>query len=135
MTTDRSTYTPGETVIITVTITNTAGACSGADPGFCGIGASVSNQARNDVWDSWAQTTINSGVTGCPSGNVHTIPVGWSTSTTLNWTQRECVADTSNSQGDWGQPNPECPRTQVPDGTYSIVGFADSAPAAITISS
>ena len=52
--TNESSYAPGQTVIVSLTLTNEGLACSIPTPSPCGPtppGASVYNSAREDVWD------------------------------------------------------------------------------------
>lgn len=118
-TTDRSAYAKGETVTITVSMTNSGPTCTGTTPGSCGLSASVESQSGNDVWDSGAGADNPPLVLGqgCPTAESQTIPHGDSTNRVLQWKQDQCSFDPS---GPPQHPNPDCPGTQVPDGTYTV---------------
>ncbi|MGH9917558.1 MAG: hypothetical protein ACRD6W_01595 [Nitrososphaerales archaeon] len=137
LSTDKSTYSTGETVHITLTITNIGPACAGAElSGACNDGASATNESGQEVWDSDASPDGVS-VTSCPAEVIKSIPSGWTDSDQLAWTQDRCVSLAPTVPTP--TTNPQCPETQVAPGTYSLVGRwstneeSESAPVSITI--
>jgi hypothetical protein len=133
--TGKPSYAPGQVVTISVTEANKGPACQGTAE-TCGPvpqSASAYNQAGKDVWDSGAGKTTTSGVGLCwsvpgPMWRVHS-----AVTRELRWDQDDCARqDRSLLPG--GLPNPDCPGTQLPAGTYRIVGNGGSAPAIITLS-
>jgi hypothetical protein len=135
--TSESSYAPGQTVIVSVTQANDGPACYGVPPEWCGnlqAFASADNSAGEDVWDYGASKTIP-GHNTCPF--VPAPGPGWpahySNTQKLGWSQDKCAL--GDETGQPGHPNLNCPGTQVPAGTYRIVGNWTSAPATITISS
>jgi hypothetical protein len=130
--TNESSYAPGQTVIISVTLTNEGLACSIPTPSPCGPtppGASVYNSAGEDVWESGA----GGGLISCPPEPVTSVtyPAGYSSTRVLDWRQDKCFLQLRPSQ------ILHCPRTQVPAGRYRIIGSngtSEQATAAITIS-
>jgi len=112
LSTDKESYVTGETVNISLSITNSGPACSGIEgTGPCSDGATASNQVGAMVWIS------NPGPYGCPALLLRSIPSGWSASDELSWGQDECPA--------FGG---ECTHAQVAAGTYSIVGHWSVGP-------
>lgn len=129
--TDHSDYTRGQTVKINVTMTNSGPTCEGVPPWFCGQHASIYNSSHADVWDSGAGPNSPSDVTGCPAAMNQLIAHGSSSTQSLAWQQDQCTFDNQA----FVVPNPDCPGTQVPDGTYAVIGDSGKAPAvSITIS-
>lgn len=133
--TDKSSYAPGQTVMISVTQVNEGPACHGIPPDWCGTlqaFASAINPAGDDVWDYGAGKTIPGQVT-CPfvAAPGPRWPAGYSSTQTLDWSQDKCADARAFHPG---RANPDCPGTQVPAGTYRIVGNGTSALATITIS-
>jgi hypothetical protein len=123
-------------VIISVTQVNEGPTCYGIPPEWCGnlqAFASVINPAGEDVWDYGASKTIP-GQISCPFAPAPgpRWPAHYSNTQELDWSQERCARETT---GQPGHANPNCPGTQVPVGTYRIVGNGTSAPATITISS
>lgn len=114
--TNESSYAPGQTVIISVTLANEGPACSIPTPSPCGpppAGASAYSSAGEDVWEYGAGTQIT-----CPYEPVTSVsyPAGYSSTQELNWSQDKCA---------------------LPAGTYRIVGnygTSERATASITIS-
>lgn len=129
--TDHSDYTRGQTVNINVTMTNSGPTCEGVPPWVCGQHASIYNSSHTDVWDSGAGPNSPSDVTGCPAAMNQLIAHGSSSTQSLAWQQDQCTFDNQA----FVVPNPDCPGTQVPDGTYAVIGDSGKAPAvSITIS-
>ena len=115
-------YAPGHAVIVTVTQVNAGPACS-IPPQLCGppqVLASAYNSAGEDVWDYGAQKTIPGHATCELDGPRVTWAAGHSDTRELNWGQDECTRGTDDGQP--GQPNPGCPATRLPAGTYRITG-------------
>jgi hypothetical protein len=128
--TSESSYAPGQAVIISVTLANEGPACT-TPTRQCGPppAASAYNSAGEDVWDYGAGK-----FTGIPTCTVspgpQTWPAHYSYTQELDWSQGKCET------GPLGEANPNCPGTQVPAGTYRIVGgTGTSESATITISS
>jgi hypothetical protein len=119
--TDHSAYPLGAaSVSITLTYRNpspygcadTTAATSG-----CGPGATISNQSGQVVWQ-WRASPFNT-PTSCPAALSNRAITGGETVTSqVVWTGDYCA--TSNSPP--GEPNPSCPETAVPAGTYTIEG-------------
>lgn len=124
-TTDHPTYARGEIVNITVTMSNSGPTCEGVPPWFCGQNASIYNSSHTDVWDWGAGPNQPQDVTGCPAAVSSTIPHGSSSTESMQWHQDQCTFEPS---GDMTVPNPDCPQTQVPDGTYTVVADNGRAP-------
>ena len=132
-TTDQSSYARGRSVIITVTMTNSGPTCEGTPPWWCGQEASAYDSSGTDVWDLGAGPTTPQGVRNCPAALEQTVAHGSSSAERLSWQQDQCTFDPSAQPIG---PNPDCPGTQVPDGTYKVVGDAGMAPpVTVTISS
>lgn len=117
-------YPPGATIPITGTLTNTGSACQDTqnETSGCWTGDLVAtNQAGQVVWQDYAETTVNPLVTSCPAevAGGFEVPAGSSESFTRTWAETDCVYDTDPSAKLF-TPNPDCPDTQVPAGTYSI---------------
>jgi hypothetical protein len=134
--TNASSYAPGQIVIISVTQTNEGPTCHGLPPQWCGslqAFASAYNSAGEDVWDYGASKTIPGQIT-CPYTPAPgpSWPAHYSNTQKLLWSQGECASDETAGPG---KGNPKCPGTQVPAGTYRIVGNGTSAPTNITITS
>jgi hypothetical protein len=135
--TNESSYAPGQTVIISVTQANQGPTCYGIPPEWCGnlqAFASAYNSAGEDVWDYGASKTIP-GLNTCPFPPAPGPgwPARYSNTQKLDWSQEKCALGDEPPQP--GRANPNCPGTQVPAGTYRIVGNWTSASATITISS
>jgi hypothetical protein len=124
--TSESSYAPGQTVIISVTQANEGPTCT--TPLVCGYTpvAAAFNSAGKDVWDYGAGKFT--GIPTCFSPTLQTWPAHYLSTRKLDWSQDKCEA------GPLGSANPNCPGTQVPAGTYRIVGNGTSAPTTITIS-
>lgn len=134
-TTDKTTYAPGETVTISLTMRDTSStACLDTGVMVWGCyGAAASNSTGAQVWESWAGPDglpVNCPTTGYPT----TIPGHTSTTAQVSWTQDECTQPVTNAQ-----PNPDCPQVQVPSGPYEITGswtiFPSPPPVTVDISS
>jgi hypothetical protein len=138
-------YEPGRTVIITITQANDGPACT-IPHQPCGppqAVVSAYNSAGEDVWDYGASKTNSEGHPTCGlDGPSMTWAAGYSDTQELDWSQVEC---TRSEAAMLGQPNPDCPGTQLPAGTYRIAGefwwvdgraggHGPSASATITIS-
>jgi len=83
----------------------------------CGPGATITNQSGQVVWQ-WRASPFNT-PTSCPATLSNLAIAGGETITSqVVWTQDYCAA--SNSPP--GEPNPNCPETAVPAGTYTIEG-------------
>jgi hypothetical protein len=128
--TSASSYAPGQTVIISATLANEGPTCT-TPPQQCEPPPAVSayNSAGQDVWDYGAGK-----FTGIPTCVVNPPPQTWparySYNQELDWSQDKC------EDGPVGEANPNCPSTQVPAGTYRIVGgIGTSVSATIAISS
>lgn len=144
--TSEPSYAPGQLVIISVIQANDGPGCT-IPPQPCGppaAFASAYNPAGEDVWDSDASKTIPGTEITCPSGPVPSMTwtAHYSDTQTLDWSQDKCRDGAALP----GHANPDCPGTQVPAGTYRIVGVfywsdgrtighGPSASATITISS
>ena len=130
--TNKFSYAPGQTVIIRVTLANEGPTCSIPPPSACGpfpAGAIAYNSAGKDVWGSGA----GDGQTTCPYPPVTSVtyPMGYSSTQDVDWRQDKCFLQLRPLQ------ILRCPRTQVPAGTYRIVGSngtSGQASATITIS-
>ena len=134
-TTDKSSYSLGETAIVDLTVHDTSSeACldAGVQIGGC-YGTTASNSAGGDVWDSMA------GPDGlpesCPSDALTsptTVPGNFSLTAQLSWAQDVYTQPVTN-----GQPNPDRPQTQLPSGRYRITGswtfFLSAPPVTIDI--
>jgi hypothetical protein len=134
--TSESSYAPGQTVIVSVTQVNEGPTCYGLPPEWCGTlraFASAYNSAGEDVWDYGASKTVP-GFNTCPFAPAPgpEWPADYSNTQNLEWGQERCALDET---GQPGHANPSCPGTQVPAGTYRIVGNETPASATITISS
>jgi hypothetical protein len=120
MRTSQPGYAPGQAVIVTVTQANDGPACF-IPPQLCGppqAHASAYNPAGKDVWDYGAlKTTPNVGTCELDAPRM-TWAAGQSDTRELRWGQDECIQGTSFP----GQPNPDCPGTRLPAGTYRITG-------------
>lgn len=127
--TDHPDYTRGQTVNITMTMTNSGPSCEGVPPWFCGQSASIYDSSHTDVWDSGAGPNNPQDIRSCPAGIQQTIGHGSSSSESLAWQQDRCTFDNQSPAA----PNPDCPATQVPDGTYTVAGDSSHA-SAVTIS-
>jgi hypothetical protein len=134
--TSEPSYAPGQTVIVSVTQANEGPTCYGLPPEWCGTlraFASAYNSAGEDVWDYGASKTVP-GFNTCPFAPAPgpEWPADYSNTQNLEWGQERCALDET---GQPGHANPSCPGTQVPAGTYRIVGNETPASATITISS
>jgi hypothetical protein len=128
-------YVPGQPVIISVTQANEGPACDGTPPEWCGnlqAFATVYNAAGEDVWDYGASKTIPGQAT-CPFAAAPgpAWPAHYANTQKLTWRQDRCA--TADATGQPGQPNGNCPGTQVPAGTCRIVGNGTSAPVTVSV--
>jgi hypothetical protein len=133
VTTNKPSYAPGQTVIISVTQANDGPTCSTITPP-CGPTlpwASAYNSAGKVVWVYGVGKTIV-GPSDCFIAPVTTTWRGQSSYTQeFDWRQDKC---TPQVPGLVGHTNPGCPGTQVPAGRYRIVGGnGPSASTSITI--
>jgi hypothetical protein len=123
VTTDRARYHPGQTVVITVSRTNEGGSCHGPGTSTCGGGAFATNRVGQTVWNSGAGPDAPVAAFSCPvtpSPTPATVyPAGTSQVARFQWDQDRCSFEPSGSVQPT-VPNPNCPRTQVPAGVYSI---------------
>jgi len=119
--TSEPSYAPGQVVIVTVTQANDGPACS-IPPQPCGppqAQVSAYNAAGEDVWDYGARKTSPIQITcGLDDGPGMTWALGYADTQELDWGQDQCTQGISSPL----QPNPDCPGTQLPAGTYRIVG-------------
>jgi hypothetical protein len=136
--TAQKTYSAGTPIVITEVFRNTAAACSDtkAATGGCVEGAfSAYDSAGALVWQSAASATNEPDVSSCPAALIgEAVAAGWSESFTFTWHQTQCDFDADASPGAFGQPNPDCPNTQVPVGTYSLVGAASTPVGSVSVS-
>jgi hypothetical protein len=135
VTTNATTYEPGRPVSLIGTLRNTGRACQDTTDRTSGCWAgsfTVSDTADQPVWADGAQTVNEPQVSSCPSEPYggSPVPAGWSTQVIRAWDQTRCVIDPT---GQYGQPNPDCPNTQVATGTYSVTNSASDGhtPAAV----
>lgn len=123
VTTDKTTYSTGQTVMMTLSVTNDGSPCTGTEgSGPCWDGITASN-ASGAVWVS------NPGPYACPAMIIESVPAGWTDSDHIQWRQQSCPG-----------PGSQCTEAQVPPGRYSITGHwmvgsptTDSPPVAIQI--
>jgi hypothetical protein len=144
--TNEGSYAPGQMVIISVTQANDGPVCT-IPPQPCGPPSafvSAYGALGKDVWVPGAHKIIRGLAVGtCPPepGPSMTWPALSSDTQTFGWGQDKCAT----GPGLAGHVNPDCPDTQVPAGTYRIVGVfywsdgrtvgrGPSASATITIS-
>jgi hypothetical protein len=132
--TNESSYPPGQTVIITVTQANDGPTCSTPTPP-CGPAlpwASAYNAAGELVWVYGVGKRINGPPLCAPAPGYSTWRAHSSDTQEFDWAQDKCTLLVPALPG---QPNPDCPGTQVPAGRYRIVGGnGPSASTTITIS-
>lgn len=109
--TQGSYYTEGQTVPFTVTVRNTGPACTDQGEEHCGCwGAYANNSSGQTVWVLGAPDPPESSLSVSSPPSV--VPADWTIANSFEWVnQEEC---TSSS---------DCPRTEVPSGTYEIVGL------------
>jgi hypothetical protein len=123
VTTNGARFRRGQVVVITVTRTNEGGACHATVTSTCGGGAFATNQAGEVVWNSAAGPSSPVAAFSCPVAPVPaptTVYPAWtSQSSQFQWGLDRCSFQASSSARPT-VPNPDCPRTQVPDGVYSI---------------
>jgi hypothetical protein len=112
----------GQTVRFTVTISNSGPSCNGTEPWFCGQSASIANASGIDVWDFGAGPQSPIGVRSCPADFVHVVRHGATNRAQFTWHQDRCTFEKPSR---YKVPDPECRKTQVPAGRYTIE--ADSA--------
>lgn len=123
--TDQTSYSTGELVRITTTVTNTGPACTETEQaGFTCPGANVDNSSGQLVW-----TSAPAPDTGCASksGPPTVLPSGWAQQTQFVWAQDVCTNRVN-----------ACPQNQVPPGQYSVFGTnwnLVSSPVTVTITS
>jgi len=125
--TNESSYAPGKTVIISVTLANEGPACVIPTLSLCGPPpgrASAYNSAGEVVWESAG------GHITCPYEPVTSVsyPEGYSSTQQVDWSLGKCALQPR-------RPILNCPRTLLPAGKYRIVGsYWTSASTTITIS-
>jgi hypothetical protein len=130
-TSDEVSYARGQTVNITVNLQDTSpDPCSDStnliwqggcvpSPGW-GAGASAMNSDGQVVWDAGAGSTAG-GIFNCPASiYLTTIPGHFAASVELSWPQDVCTDAPPSTEGPTIVPNPNCPGTPVPAGTYQI---------------
>ena len=111
ITTSGSTFAPGQTIPITLTITNVGQPCESTAGGKTDVldGCPylvATNASGQSVWNSMA----NPYGAGCgASGRSGIVPTGWSQTLPFSWNQLECPVSGSG-----------CTQVQAPPGTYTI---------------
>jgi hypothetical protein len=117
-----STFAPGQTIPITLSITNVGQPCES----FGGGGNAdvlegcpylvATNASGQSVWNSTANPY---GGSGCATPGIGgAIPTGWSQTYPFSWNQLECPTSGSG-----------CTQVQAPPGTYTIVFGEPTVPA------
>jgi hypothetical protein len=149
-TTDQASYAPGQTVNISVTLKDTSsdpcadsmnliwqGGC--APPPGWETTATATNSTGQVVWDVNARPTTGGLPENCPAGiYLSTVPGGFSATVDLSWAQDLCGDSPLGDVGPTVVPNPNCPGTPVPAGTYQITTSWErflAPPVTITIAS
>jgi hypothetical protein len=117
VTTGHASYSPGQPVVITAILIYSGPTCMGLPPWGCGFLVSVYNSLHIDVWDEGAAPGILD-VVSCQVMATEKIVHGATDTVTVSWTQKRCTNQTT--------PHPaasdfDCPETQVPDGSYTVV--------------
>jgi Sigma-70 region 2 len=152
-TSDEGSYAPGQTVNITINVRDTSpDPCSDSTnlilqggciptPGWSSEwrgSASAINGSGQVVWDFGAGPTAG-GIQSCPVGvYLPTVPGNFSASVVLSWPQDVCTDAPPSTEGPTTVPNPNCPGTPVPAGTYRIMSSWEefqAPPVSITIES
>jgi hypothetical protein len=113
VTTSGSTFAPGHTIPITLTITNVGQPCES----FGGGGSAdvlegcpylvATNASGQNVWNTAANTDGGSACGAGGHGGI--VPTGWSQTYPFSWNQLECPTSGSG-----------CTQIQAPPGTYTI---------------
>lgn len=104
--TGQTSYTLGESVPITVSISNAGPTCIGIEgSGPCLEGVAVTGESGQLVWVS------NLGPYACPAMVPEAVSSTWRESARLAWSQVECPI-----------LGAQCTDAQVPPGNYSLVG-------------
>ncbi len=120
--TNQTRFRPGQLVVITIIRTNTGPACGAPVTNSCGGGVSAQDRSGHTVWDSNAGPDTPVNAFSCPAEIIPTpttvYPQGWSQSSVIQWAQDRCTFEQTDSTP--MVPNPDCPRTQVPPGPYSL---------------
>jgi hypothetical protein len=115
VTTSGSSFAPGQTIPITLSITNVGQPCESAptlgnaDVLSCGPYLVATNTGGQTVWNS---TQFPEGGSGCGAGGSNgtgTIPTGWSQAYAFAWNQAECPIS-----------GPACTESPAPAGYYTI---------------
>jgi hypothetical protein len=107
--TDQSSYAPGQPVQITLEFANAGPACTINATGYACPLVSIDNSAGTLVWTSAAPAS-----TGCPSTftGPTVLAANWSQSFSFTWAQTSCTPGQAAA----------CPGPQVPPGPYQLTG-------------
>jgi hypothetical protein len=109
--TDQSSYSPGQPVQIALLFANTGPACTVNSTGYACPLVNIDNASGSLVWSSAAPVS-----SGCPSTftGPTVLAANWSQSFSFSWAQTTCTP---------GQVQ-ACPGPQVPAGQYQVVGMS-----------
>jgi hypothetical protein len=109
--TDQSSYSPGQPVQIALEFANTGPACTVNQTGYACPLVNIDNSSGSLVWSSAAPVS-----TGCSSTftGPTVLAANWSQSFPFSWAQISCTP---------GQVQ-ACPGPQVPAGQYQVVGMS-----------
>jgi hypothetical protein len=109
--TDQSSYSPGQPVQIALVFENTGPACTVNQTGYACPLVNIDNSSGSLVWSSAAPVS-----TGCSSTftGPTVLAANWSQSFSFSWAQISCTP--GETQG--------CPGPQVPAGQYQVVGMS-----------
>lgn len=126
--TDKTTYSAGEPVQITLEFVNTGPACTVNETGYACPVVDIDNASGALVWSSAAPVS-----TGCSSTftGPTVLAANWSQSFSFSWAQTTCTPGPASS----------CPGPQVAAGQYQVTGMSAGgssqipagAPATITL--
>lgn len=137
VTTNRSEYSVGSPIGVTITEYNDGPACVGTPPvnvDFCGGDFEATNEGGSIVWQEGATVNWTGPPQGgsCPTWNsADVVPHGAVTDSSATWNQQECSYDTDSSSG--GNENPSCPQTQVAAGSYTLTNSISTTQVTIRI--
>lgn len=126
--TNAATYSTGQSAVIGAELKNTGPTCSGEDIAVgCGITYQVTNRSGLVVWDSWASPTNSLFIPQpCPQGPPAPTFAGlYGDVYTTTWNLKQCSGVSGDSNEN---PNPSCPETPVPDGTYFVTAAQSPYP-------